>query len=128
MPEPTLQVVDTNPIPWSSLEIPALKASIPIKTCIEDPETGMAVWKIKYVAGFTNISHWHNCSHGIYVLDGVLVTHAGSYGPGSFVWFPEGLTMSHGASQDNDVVILFITNKKFDIHYTHEEGGYPAKG
>jgi hypothetical protein len=36
--------------------------------------------------------------------------------------------MSHGASQDNDVVILFFTNKKFDIHYTHEEGGYPSKG
>ena len=64
MPEPTLQVIDTNAIPWGSLEIPSLKASIPIKTCIEDPETGVSVWKIKYVAGFTNIL-WHNCSHGI---------------------------------------------------------------
>jgi hypothetical protein len=39
MPEPTLQVIDTNAIPLGSLEIPSLKASIPIKTCIEDPET-----------------------------------------------------------------------------------------
>jgi hypothetical protein len=39
MPEPTLQVIDTNAIPLGSLEIPSLKASIPIKTGIEDPET-----------------------------------------------------------------------------------------
>ena len=25
-----------------------------------------------------------------YVLDGILKAHAGSFGPGSFVWFPEG--------------------------------------
>jgi hypothetical protein len=38
----------------------------------------------------------------------------------SFIWFPEGMTMAHGATADNDVNILFITNKPFDIHYTHE--------
>jgi len=59
----------------------------------------------------------HNCAHGIYVLDGILKTHSGSFGPGSFVWFPEGMEMEHGATQDNDVTFLFIANKPLDIHY-----------
>jgi hypothetical protein len=45
----------------------------------------------------------------------------GSFGPGSFVWFPEGMEMEHGATQDNDVTMLFITNKPFDIIYTFED-------
>ena len=28
--------------------------------------------------------------------------------------------MEHGATQDNDVTMLFITNKPFDIFYTFE--------
>jgi hypothetical protein len=53
----------------------------------------------------------------MYVLEGTLLTHAGQFGPGSFVWFPEGLAMEHGATPDRDVIVLFITNKPFEIHY-----------
>ena len=53
----------------------------------------------------------------MYVLEGTLVTHDGSYGPGSFVWFPEGMVMEHGATAATDVTVLFITNKRFEIHY-----------
>jgi hypothetical protein len=31
---------------------------------------------------------------------GTLKTHAGNFGPGSFVWFPEGMLMEHGATDD----------------------------
>jgi hypothetical protein len=55
------------------------------------------------------------------VLEGVLKTHAGTFGPGNFVWFPEGMVMEHGATPENDVTILFITNKPFDIHYAFED-------
>ncbi|MBN3786396.1 DUF4437 domain-containing protein [Burkholderia sp. Ac-20353] len=122
-----VKVVDTNMIPWELLDVPELKATIPQKLCVVDEDTGMSVAKICYKAGFTNVSHWHNCAHGMYVLDGILVTSAGSFGPGSFVWFPEGTTMSHGAQADNDVTFLFITNKPFDIHYTHLDGTAPTK-
>jgi hypothetical protein len=57
----------------------------------------------------------------MYVLDGVLKTHAGSFWPGSIVWFSEGMEMEHGATQDNDVTMVFITNKPFDIIYTFED-------
>ena len=53
----------------------------------------------------------------MYVLEGTLVTHEGDYGPGSFVWFPEGPEMQHGATAEEPVTVLFITNKPFDIHY-----------
>jgi hypothetical protein len=53
----------------------------------------------------------------MYVLEGTLVTHKGKFGPGSFVWFPEGEVMEHGASPEGDVVVLFITNKSFRIDY-----------
>lgn len=53
--------------------------------------------------------------------DGTLRTHAGTFGPGSFVWFPEGMLMEHGATDDGDMVALFITNKPFDIRYAFED-------
>jgi len=46
-----------------------------------------------------------------------LNTHKGTYGPGNFVWFPEGGIMEHGATADADCTFLFITNKTFDIHH-----------
>ncbi|GGN72534.1 hypothetical protein GCM10011579_049850 [Streptomyces albiflavescens] len=41
----------------------------------------------------------------------------GDYPAGSFVWFPVGGTMTHGATEDGDCTFLFITNKPFDIQY-----------
>jgi quercetin dioxygenase-like cupin family protein len=81
----------------------------------------MMVLKMVYRAGFTNPWHSHPCAHGIYVLEGALNTHQGRYPAGSFVWFPEGGIMEHGATQDEDCTFLFITNKQFSIHYVGDE-------
>jgi quercetin dioxygenase-like cupin family protein len=118
-----LQSFDSNTMPWGELYIDQLKVGVPQKAFISDPDTGMSVQMIRYEAGFTNPWHRHNCAHGIYVLDGTLKTHAGTFGPGSFVWFPEGMMMEHGATDERDVVTLFITNKPFDIHYAFEDEG-----
>jgi quercetin dioxygenase-like cupin family protein len=112
-----LQVIDSNWMPWEMLGIPQINAKIPVKALQADPETGMMVLKVRYQAGFTNTWHTHPNAHGMYVLDGVLKTHEGEHGPGSFVWFPEGGWMQHGATANNDVTVLFITNKKFGISY-----------
>lgn len=116
-----LTVVDSTTMPWGELYIEQLKVGVPLKAFISDPDTGMSVQMIRYDAGFTNPWHRHNCAHGIYVLDGVLATHAGEFGPGCFVWFPEGMLMQHGATADRDVTTLFITNKPFDIRYAFED-------
>jgi quercetin dioxygenase-like cupin family protein len=101
------------------LYIDQLKVGVPLKAFVND--TGMSVQMIRYVAGFTNPRHRHNCAHGIYVLEGTLRTHAGTFGPGNFVWFPEGMLMEHGATEDGDMTALFITNKPFDIRYAFED-------
>ena len=56
-------------------------------------------------------------THAIYVLEDTLITHKGTYGPGTFVWFPEGEVMEHGAGADGDVIVLLASNKPFSIHY-----------
>ncbi|MDL9947115.1 cupin domain-containing protein [Gordonia sp. ABSL11-1] len=112
-----LEVADSSRLPWQILSVKQIGAEIPFKSLLADPDTGMQVMLLRYDAGFTNTWHTHPCAHGMYVLDGVLVTHQGEYGPGSFVWFPEGGWMEHGATPDNDVTFLFITNKPFSICY-----------
>jgi quercetin dioxygenase-like cupin family protein len=112
-----LEGKDTNNMPWAILEIPQINAKIPFKDLQADKDTGMQVFMVKYPAGFINTWHTHPNAHGMYVIEGTLLTHQGEFGPGSWVWFPEGGWMQHGATAKSDVVILFITNKKFGIKY-----------
>ena len=113
--------IDTTTMPWEERYQEALHKSNFRKLLLQDQDTGMEIRLLRYPAGFTATWHTHACAHGMYVLEGILVTHAGSYGPGWFVWFPEGMRMEHGASAHTDVVVLFITNKKFDIRFVEKE-------
>ncbi len=83
---------------------------------VEDEDTKMLVKQIIYPKGCITPWHTHNCAHGIYVLRGMLHTNLGDFDKGSFVWFKEGSKAFHGG-KDEDVEVLFITNKKFDINY-----------
>lgn len=78
---------------------------------------GIDILYMIYPKGYKTVWHTHHCSHGIFVLEGTLKTHEGLYGPGTFVWFPEGILHEHGATDEEDVKFLFITNKAFDIAY-----------
>src|SRR5215467_1855111 len=95
-----LAVVDTNTADWDKFPIPEIGAELDFVPLITDSDTGMMVLKMTYKAGFTNPWHTHPCAHGVYVLEGTLTTHQGNYPAGSFVWFPEGGKMHHGASSD----------------------------
>ena len=112
-----LKVFNSQAMPWEERFIPELGKALFAKAFLEDPDTGVTVRLVKYPAGFINKWHTHPCAHGMFVLEGTLVTHDGSYGPGNFVWFSEGMKMEHGATQTEDVTVLFLTNKKFEIHY-----------
>ncbi len=112
--------VDTTTVPWEERYQAALGKSNFRKLLLQDPDTGMEIRLLRYPAGFMTTWHTHNCAHGMYVLEGTLVTHAGTFGSGGFVWFPEGMLMEHGATATEDVVMLFITNKKFDIHFVQK--------
>lgn len=84
---------------------------------LNDPDTGMMIKTQGYPAGDFTPEHTHNCAHGFYVIKGTLHTSFGDFPPGSFVWIPEGEVCTHGATEDEDVLTLFITNKPFDINY-----------
>lgn len=113
-----LIAINTNTLPWEERFNEKIGRALYRKNLVEDPDTGMEVRLVRYPAGVVNPRHTHPCAHGMYVLEGELVTHAGCYGPGTFVWFPEGMVMEHGASPRGDATVLFITNKPFEIHYS----------
>ena len=113
----TFVAIDSHRIPWEERFHEKVGKAIFRKELFSDPETGMLVRLVRYPAGVINPRHTHPCGHGMYVLEGNLVTHKGTYGPGSFVWFPERETMEHGAGADGDVTCVFITNKRFRIDY-----------
>ena len=113
----TVTKLDTKSMAWEDVYNEAAGANLYRKTLAEDPETGVTVRITKYPAGFINPRHDHPCAHGMYVLKGTLRTSEGDFAPGAFLWFPEGEVMWHGATADEDVEIVFITNKKFEINY-----------
>jgi quercetin dioxygenase-like cupin family protein len=92
-------------------------ASYSMKYLYKDPETHEVFMLVRYPAGQAQPPHVHNYGHAIYVLQGKLVTHQGTYGPGSFVWFPPNEVVAHGASADEDLVILFIRHEDMEINY-----------
>ncbi len=108
---------DANSQTWEERPNPRNGMSSYMKLLHEDADTGMSVRLNFYPRGFVTRWHTHPCGHGMYVLEGILKTHEGVYGPGSFVWFPEGIEAEHGATAETDVLTLFITNKRFDIRY-----------
>jgi quercetin dioxygenase-like cupin family protein len=119
--------VDAGAMPWEERPNERIGRPLYRKELFADPETGVIVRLVRYPAGVINPSHTHPCGHGMYVLEGRLVTQRGVYGPGNFVWFPEGEVMEHGASAEGDVVVLFVTNKAFRMDYVEApaEGGRP---
>jgi quercetin dioxygenase-like cupin family protein len=118
--ETSFIAIDAQQSPWIGRYNEHAGGTILNKDLISDPETGVSVRLVRYPRGLINPWHTHPCGHGMYVLEGVLVTNHGKFGPGSFVWFPEGEAMFHGASADGDVTVVFITNKPFEIHYTED--------
>lgn len=113
----TYYAINTLEQPWEERFNEKLGRALFRKDLYADPDTGAEIRLVRYPAGVINPQHTHPCGHGMYVLEGTLVTHQGSYGPGTFVWFPEGEVMEHGASAAGDVIVLFITNKSFRIDY-----------
>ena len=117
MPTSAFTAIDTNHMPWEERFNEKIGRTLFRKELFSDPDTGMTVRLVRYPAGVINPNHTHPCGHVMFVLEGKLVTHRGTFGPGSFVWFPEGENMEHGACADEDVVVVFITNKAFRIDY-----------
>ena len=117
----SIVVVNPSEMEWTERLMEQIGRPFHVKNLLNEPETGMSVTLLRYPAGLINPHHRHPCGHGMYVLEGKLVTHRGEFGPGTFVWFPEGEAMEHGASPDGDMTALFVTNKSFRIDYITDQ-------
>lgn len=112
--------IDTTTMPWEERFKEELGRALYRKLLLEDPDSGMEIRMVRYPAGVVTPWHTHPCAHGMYVLEGILATHEGNYGPGGFVWFPKGTKMEHGATDQGDVTVLFINPEPLVIDYVSD--------
>ena len=118
MPGPEhFYAVDTKATPWEASFNPKLGVALGRLMLRKDPKTSAEIRMIRYPKGIVNPAHTHPCGHGIFVLEGKLKTHKGTFGPGTWVWFPQGEVMEHGATDEGDVTGIFITDGAFEIYY-----------
>ena len=82
MPTSKFLAIDTTGIPWEENFNAKIGRALFRKELFTDPDTGMMVRLVRYPAGVINPLHTHPCGHGMYVLEGQLVTHKGTFGPG----------------------------------------------
>ena len=113
--------IDTKSVEWDKSFNPKLGVDLGRLMLRKDPKNGAEIRMIRYPKGIVNPEHTHPCGHGIFVLEGKLRTHRGTYGPGTWVWFPEGEIMEHGATDEGDMIGIFITDGAFDIFYKDDE-------
>lgn len=100
--------VNTDALEWSGNQAYREHVQYFMKPLFTKSRSGPHVVLVRYPAGQMNPAHSHPIGHGMYVLMGRLVTHRGTFGPDTFVWFPPGETMTHGAGEDGDLIALFI--------------------
>lgn len=117
MPDLAMKNWKAADIPWEDLVNPVTGKAFQRKHLMQDRDTGMEVMLVRYPAGTITPWHKHPCGHGLYVTEGILHTHAGTHGPGDFVWYTKGNVGEHGATAAGSVTLLFVTNRPFDIEY-----------
>lgn len=106
---------------WSGNQSNRDRVSYFMKPLFNDARSGRVTMLVRYPAGEMNPQHTHPVGHGMYVLRGTLVTHRGSFGPDTFVWFPPHEAMTHGAGPDEDLVALFMTSRNLKTSYVRDK-------
>jgi len=117
MEEKQILVFDTNAMEWEQRINEGNKKVNYRKKLNDDPTTGGGYQLRKYPKGFHVPRHFHSASHGVYVLEGHFWSDGKVYGPGTVLWYPQGVIAEHGATDDEDVVVFFFTDGKFDTYY-----------
>jgi quercetin dioxygenase-like cupin family protein len=114
-PRTEYRTLDTSTMPWRHST--DAHVSYEMKYLFKDESTHEVGMLLHYPAGQVNPAHVHSYGHGMYVLQGKLLTHRGTYGPGNFVWFPANEVVAHGAPPDEDVVVLFLRHEDMSIEH-----------
>jgi len=109
--------IPAEDIEWYGGKQKRAAVTLYMKLLFEDKTTGNEFKLVRYPAGEVNPPHTHPVPHGMYVLKGQLITHKGQFGPDTFVWFPAHEVMWHGATPEEDVVVLFIADGAMRTDY-----------
>ena len=115
--------IDANAMEWRENQAHRDRTTFFMKPLSHANDHGNVLMLARYPAGQLNPSHVHSVGHGMYVLRGELVTHRGSFGPNTFVWFPANEVMWHGAGPAEDLVVLFSTGSAMDTRYVARAPG-----
>lgn len=81
------------------------------KPMISDPLNGAVIKFSHYGAGYRKEEHHHASSFGVYVIDGEYTVGERTIRPGSLIWNPSGNMILHGASEEKDCRLLYISNR-----------------
>ena len=114
-------VSDVDRIPWFYRMASTSSKLFGKKALHKDPETGMEINYMCYPAGFTTEMHAHPCSQGFYILRGQFCSNGNLYGPGTLLWYPEGVMAEHGATAFEDCICLQFSNKEQKMLYARKE-------
>lgn len=104
-------VVDTNEMEWEEV-LDAEGNCYLEKKLLNDETTGMQISVRRFPAEYETGWHKHDSSNGYYILKGIYKSDQGFYGPGSFVWYPEGTVARHGSAKYTDAEVVFVSDKK----------------
>ena len=113
--------IDTVAMPWEERYQAALGKSNFRKLLLQDPDTGMEIRLLRLPGAGSRPPGIPTTAPTACTCSKAPLSRRPDLRP-RFVWFPVGMLMEHGAPADSDVVMLFITNKKFDIHSSKSRG------
>lgn len=113
-------------IEWRRNEQHRAQTTFFMKPLPRDGSADGVLMLVRYPAGQINPEHVHPVGHGMYVLQGELATHRGTFSPGTFVWFPANEAMWHGAGPTEDVVVVFSTSPYMTTRYLAREAAQPV--
>lgn len=111
------EIIDVKGMPWFYRATSTDGKIFGKKGLVLDDETGIQINYMNYPAGFTTYNHKHTAGHCFFVFSGQLQSGGNYYGPGTFIWYPQGCITDHGASAYEDLICLQISNKSFAIEY-----------
>jgi quercetin dioxygenase-like cupin family protein len=115
------KAISAHELQWSRNQQNRHAVTYFMKPLFQNPKTGEVTMLVRYPAGQLNPSHVHPVGHSMYVLQGSLVTHRGTFGPHTYVWFPPNEVMHHGAGPEEDLVALFTVGRNIRTDYVQRE-------
>ena len=88
---------------------------IGLRLLYENPATGEEHYVMRYPPGVRARAHRHTAAHTMVVLEGLLDANGRIVGPGAYVHFEAGETMTHQPAGDGPCLFVLMFHGPFDV-------------